>query len=181
VNGESQTGGLVGYNEKNCSILNSYATGKVTASLTSVGGLVGSNYGTISYCHAKGTVKGSSFVGGIVGYSGGCIVNCVAANDSVISQVRWKEVNRIAGSSRHCGCSGNYANINMIILNSEGLITIIEPWHTLESGIGKNMSTLKSRAFYTTADNWCNEAWDMISVWDIENGNGLPFLRKKER
>ena len=179
VNGEGQVGGLVGYNEKDCSISNSYATGKVTASGNSVGGLVGSNYGTISYCHAKGTVKGYDHVGGLIGYSDGCIVNCVAANDSVISKVRWKSVNRIAGYSSYCGCAGNYANINMIILNSEGLITIIEPWYTSESGIGKNMSTLRSRDFYTTTDNWCNEAWDMTSVWDIENGKGLPFLRKK--
>ena len=184
VNGGDGIGGLVGNNEKNSFISNSYATGKVIASEGSAGGLVGSNNGSISYCHAKGVVIGSDWVGGLVGYCSnyGWIVNCVAANDSVICTTNSESVNRITSFCNYFGCTDNYANIDMILLNSKGQITIIEHWSTIESGIGKSMATLKSRTFYATAENWCSEAWDIASatsVWDIDDGKSLPFLRKE--
>ena len=63
--GSAALGGLVGYNPGQ--IINSYATGSVSASVltdagnivTDAGGLVGYNIGAISYSYATGAVSGS--------------------------------------------------------------------------------------------------------------------------
>ena len=62
-------GGLVGSGSGN--ITNSYAAGDVTSTGDSIGGLVGWKWGSgkIMNSHAEGSVKGSSGVGGLVGSS----------------------------------------------------------------------------------------------------------------
>jgi hypothetical protein len=59
-----------------------------------VGGLVGSNEGTVSNCHASGNVTGDSCVGGLIGHSAGTVSNSyssatVTANSSVGGLVGW--------------------------------------------------------------------------------------------
>lgn len=61
-------GGLLGYNDGTASVVNSYATGNVTA-YYSVGGLLGLNYGRIDNSYATGIVSGDQFVGGLAGYN----------------------------------------------------------------------------------------------------------------
>jgi filamentous hemagglutinin family protein len=65
-NGNSGEGGLVGVNDMNGAIVESYATGAVTGQ-TTVGGLVGYNSGTITQAYATGAVTGQDYVGGLVG------------------------------------------------------------------------------------------------------------------
>ncbi|MDC8756174.1 YDG domain-containing protein [Janthinobacterium fluminis] len=81
VTGNNGTGGLVGSNaDAGTSILNSYATGAVTATGTFIGGLVGiSNQATISNSYATGNVTGVNTVGGLVGYNIGTVSNSYAA------------------------------------------------------------------------------------------------------
>jgi len=68
VTGVRGTGGLVGANYG--SITTSYATGQVNAGNDQyTGGLVGNNEGPISNSYATGNVSGSSYVGGLVGYT----------------------------------------------------------------------------------------------------------------
>jgi filamentous hemagglutinin family protein len=78
VSGSSVVGGLVGTNYD--TISNSYATGSVEGSGT-VGGLVGGNGGTVSDSYATGAVSGSGYtVGGLVGFNyGGTISNSYAS------------------------------------------------------------------------------------------------------
>ncbi|MDI6451783.1 GLUG motif-containing protein [Anaerobaca lacustris] len=59
-------GGLVGSNGYHGNITNSYSSGSVNGS-QSVGGLVGSNSGSIAACYSSGSVSGGSSVGGLVG------------------------------------------------------------------------------------------------------------------
>ena len=69
-------GGLVGINGIRSNIDSSFATGSVTESYADgVGGLVGSNYGSISNSHATGDINGSRDVGGLVGLNFGSISN----------------------------------------------------------------------------------------------------------
>jgi hypothetical protein len=83
VVGVFQVGGLVGNNtntgtiENSGSIYNSYASGSVTGSSHSVGGLVGYNKGNVSNCYATGHVTGTNnIIGGLVGkLEGGVITN----------------------------------------------------------------------------------------------------------
>ena len=72
VSGEWFVGGLVGSN-RNGTITNCYATGSVEGN-SSVGGLVGYNWGTISDCYSTGSVSGDNAVGGLVGYNWGGMV-----------------------------------------------------------------------------------------------------------
>ena len=76
VRGNSRVGGLVGSNRG--TISQSYATGSVTSNNNSVGGLVGGNSGTISQSYATGDVSGSDRVGGLVGSSNRTISQCYA-------------------------------------------------------------------------------------------------------
>ena len=78
VSGNDYVGGLVVSNYG--TISQSYATGAVTGN-SIVGGLVGDNYGTISQSYATGAVTGTgSYVGGLVGgnYHGGTIIQSSA-------------------------------------------------------------------------------------------------------
>jgi len=79
VVGYNRVGGLVGSNGG--TISNSYATGNVsgTGKIGFVGGLVGDGYnGTISSSYATGNVSGSSHVGGLVGQNTRTISNSYA-------------------------------------------------------------------------------------------------------
>ena len=90
--GNVDAGGLVGYNDGG-SITNSYATGNVSATSTSIptysayaGGLVGyNNSGDITNSYATGNVSATStdsaYAGGLVGENLGDITNSYAAGD----------------------------------------------------------------------------------------------------
>ncbi|MHC4546858.1 MAG: GLUG motif-containing protein, partial [Planctomycetota bacterium] len=68
-------GSLVGYLREgtitNCYVEDSSVSGNIF-----VGGLVGSNSGTITNCCSKGIVSGDKEIGGLVGSNGGTITNC---------------------------------------------------------------------------------------------------------
>ena len=79
VVGQVSVGGLVGYNSLG-TVSNSYVTGSVSggASSSSIGGLVGGNYGAIGDSHAAAAVNGgdgSYYIGGLAGLSNGAISN----------------------------------------------------------------------------------------------------------
>ena len=70
VIGLSSAGGLVGSNTG--TISNSYNTGSVTGG-SSLGGLMGSNTGTVSNSSATGNVSGTSSLGGLMGSNTGTV------------------------------------------------------------------------------------------------------------
>ena len=76
--GSDHVGGLVGSNDG--TVTNCYATG-ATSGGDYVGGLVGGNIGTVSNCYATGTTSGIIFVGGLVGANGGTVSNCYATGN----------------------------------------------------------------------------------------------------
>ena len=67
-------GGLVGSNGG--SVTQCYSAGVVSGNV-SVGGLVGFNYdGSVTQCYSTGVVSGTSSVGGLVGANGGTVTQC---------------------------------------------------------------------------------------------------------
>jgi hypothetical protein len=72
VNGKNHVGGFVGDNSG--TITYCYATGNASGQ-TLVGGFVGNNSGTIEYCYATGNATGLG-AGGFVGNNSGTIENC---------------------------------------------------------------------------------------------------------
>ena len=67
VQGTDYVGGLVGQSGTNGTITRSYFNGSVIGSGLNIGGLVGTNEGTISDCYSTGSVTGFDWVGGLVG------------------------------------------------------------------------------------------------------------------
>lgn len=72
-NSRCMVGGIVGTNYGSISACS--FEGDV-AGLSKVGGIAGENFGTISSCTAKGKVTGKQFTGGIAGHSTGIITDC---------------------------------------------------------------------------------------------------------
>lgn len=80
VEGNRSVGGLVGSLGASAKISESYAKGFVSNNASALGGLVGSNYGTIEDSYAMVYVLGGSTeVGGLAGYSSGQVVHSYAA------------------------------------------------------------------------------------------------------
>jgi len=75
VTGSSRVGGLVGTNFGTVS--NSYVTGGVSGS-SLVGGLLGENHGTVNNSYATGTVSGNGQFGGLAGANYGAVNNSYA-------------------------------------------------------------------------------------------------------
>ena len=183
VNGIGDVGGLVGQNSSS-TISNCYAAGKVSGTGNNVGGLAGyNNSSTVSNCYAAGKVSGTgNYVGGLVGYNYNStsfiIKNCVAANDSVVSTANTEYINRICGNTDGA-FQNNYVLSTMVVQNSSGIVTISEDLNT-NAGMSKSMVDFQSIAFYTTAGNWVDSAWDINDpngIWKICDGESLPFLR----
>ncbi|MDR2887836.1 MAG: hypothetical protein LBV26_07560, partial [Bacteroidales bacterium] len=77
--GNSNAGGLVGYQENGGIITDSYATGIVTAAGSRAGGLIGHQIaGSIVNSYAANSVSGASNAGGLIGYqeNGGSATEC---------------------------------------------------------------------------------------------------------
>jgi len=73
VTGNGHVGGLMGSNRGTVS--NSYFTGNVTGEGSYVGGLAGSNHGTVSTSSFTGALTGDRWVGGLVGCNGETVSN----------------------------------------------------------------------------------------------------------
>ena len=88
VTGGWLVGGLVGYLESG-SVSGSYATGNVsgTGGTTDVGGLVGTNTGSIGQSYATGAVSLGYYSGGLVGYNNGNITQSYATGS--VTQAAW--------------------------------------------------------------------------------------------
>ena len=72
VTGNSSVGGVVGDNYGTVTACTS--SGSVSGANSSVGGVVGWNGGTVTACTSSGSVSGDHFVGGVVGYNNNGIV-----------------------------------------------------------------------------------------------------------
>ena len=79
IRGASSVGGLAGWNFGTVS--NSYSSGSVTGH--EVGGLVGHNDGTVDNSYFGGSVNGESGVGGLVGLNSGTVRNSHYDHDAV--------------------------------------------------------------------------------------------------
>ena len=92
VTGDSSVGGLVGHNQPDGALSNCYATGSVIGDgeASGIGGLAGSNFGTVGNCYATGSVTGGwvsgDAIGGLVGDNGrlGTISNSYYNYDTVL-------------------------------------------------------------------------------------------------
>jgi TonB family protein len=159
VKGSSRVGGLVGIDIGSSAIKNSFATGNVTGERDNIGGLVGSNGGTIMNSYAGGNIDGKNNIGGLVGVTSGkiTIANCYA-------------VGKVSGTTGSTigGLTG---------INDGG--TIKSSYYDRQASTqvdinkGEPKSTVQMKQQATFA------GWDFSKIWKIDanKNNGYPYLR----
>lgn len=166
--------------------------GKIQAEGEYVGGICGYATGEYSKCYATGEVTGTNHIGGIVGFLCGQrsyhaslkehyttvyarINSCV----SLCSKIQSKE-----GAAIRIGESGEYSNFGALGTRNENKalsnckIYIGDELQSVEdspeNGYEVIPSVMRHAVTYTSID------WDFTDVWDIDEGNGYPFLRFRQ-
>jgi filamentous hemagglutinin family protein len=109
----SSGGGLVGSNTG--TIKNSFNTGTVSGG-SSLGGLMGSNTGSVSNSYATGNVNGTSSLGGLMGSTTGSVSNSYATGN--VSGT--SSLGGLAGSGTTGAISNSYATGNVTGTSSVG-------------------------------------------------------------
>jgi hypothetical protein len=146
VRGNSGVGMLSGANYGGGVISNCTASGKVVATGSYVGGLVGSNYAVISNSAAYTIISGWSSVGGIAGenYTGaGNVLNCIASG-------------RVIGTGSYVGglIGRNYSESTM-----SGCLFDVQGTGRSDSSIGR-----------TTAEMTSGNPGGLGGAWTYESG-----------
>lgn len=205
----SDVGGLIGYDDSNYSyvnkssdyysstykyshvlsqIANCYYKGNIKSKGSNVGGICGYATGEYSKCHTIGKIEGKNNVGGIAGYACGtkhtngystttnaCINSCVTLCSEIKSENNTTK--RISNIGSFCvfGAIGttneNKALSNCKIYIDEELQSVED---SPENGYETIPSVMRHAVTYTSID------WDFTDVWDIDEGNGYPFLRFRQ-
>lgn len=152
-------GGIVGRMQSG-TISNSYTTGKITATESYVGGLIGGNPNTnysftINDSYSRANISGKTYVAGLVGNPIGIMINVYSTGI-------------LSGTS---GIGG---------LTSTSYGTAISSYWDIQTsgattstrGIGKTTSEMKSTSTFQT--------WNFNKVWDIDPegiiNDGYPYL-----
>lgn len=158
ISGVSSLGGLIGDNY--LIVSNSYAdtnvssiadtTGSTGTSGHSVGGLVGTNIGTVKSCYAMGDVYGESSVGGLIGRNSNLVKNSYS-------------IGHVDGNLLYGGLCGSDSSI---ILNCY--------WDTISSGISNSAGGYpKSTGEMKIASTFVG--WN-DGDWKINEGLDYPCL-----
>lgn len=207
ITGMNRVGSLVGYSYFS-NITNASSTGSVTGN-NNVGGLAGTNSGTISDSYSTGSVTGrtSGFhIGGLVGYndSQASISNSYSTG-SVTAGTNSTSIGGLVGTNVG-GISKTYsagsvtagsgsANMGGLVgSNSDGTNTgntSYSFWDTESSGLltsagGSGMTTTEMKNvvnFTPAAVGNVNPSWDFTAVWNIDSGASVsyPYLRNPEQ
>ncbi|MDP2826335.1 MAG: YDG domain-containing protein [Sulfuritalea sp.] len=182
VSGAQYVGGLVGLNNTNGVINNSYSTSNVSGTYA-VGGLVGVNDGPISNSYSGGTVTGIGIdVGGLAGYNyyNGIIsksystgsVSGSSGNVGGLVGYNYGTIDKSYATSSVSGAT----NVGGLVGANEGPITN-SYWDTETSGkttsagggIGLTTALMMQSANLA--------GFDFINVWNIVPGISYPYLR----
>lgn len=168
-----------------------YYEGNIAASGEMVGGICGKASGYYTRCLAKGTVVGEKYVGGITGYVKGTVYTSngsyycstyAAIYSSVclcsMLQSLNGEVRRICNNENGYCSLGSLGSTNENKAISNCKIYIGEELQSVEdspeNGYEVIPSVMRHAVTYTSID------WDFSNVWDIDEGNGYPFLRFRQ-
>ena len=164
----------------------------------SIGGVVGSGWGTIENCSVSGSVSGTVYVGGVVGVQiGGSITGC-SSSATVKGTV---DVGGVAGQTNSsatltaCYATGNvtstgsstgYVHIGGFLGNNYTTVTACYWKNNHEQGIGYNKKSTEATKVDGTGVTW-QKAVDAMntalqtagSEWRYELKGALPTLRKQ--
>jgi len=205
INGMSSMGVLCGSNSG--TISKCYAIGSVTGTgedrSVYLGGLCGINSGTINKCYSNSMVisgDSSEGIGGLCGFNHGTIGNCYAVS-SVTAGEFSEEIGGLCGYNQDGEISNCYSTGAVTAgadsqdiggLCGENLRGSINNslWDIETSGrtLGYNLNSHypgtvtnvvgKTTAQMKTVSTFLDADWDLVAVWNIEQGQTYPLLRK---
>lgn len=128
IDGTGSNQGLFRYLEKNAVVKNLSVTGTVSpgGSRSAVGSIAGVNSGTVRDCSFKGTVRGESEVGGIVGVNkeSGSVISCSVSGYVYGKSSTGGIAGRSEGTLLKCGSS---AGVNLINPDASDNIMDFDP------------------------------------------------------
>ncbi len=155
-------GGILGTCGISSTVKNSYSTGHVDGDIN-VGGLVGTNRGTVSNCTSNGTVTGKgNNVGGLIGFGSGPVSNSKSFGD-VFNLAPTGDgdnyygtgglIGALEGATATVSSSEAYGNVSGCKFHTGGLIGHIAPGATVMNssahgftiGAGNNIGGLAGR------------------------------------
>ncbi|WP_332701469.1 beta strand repeat-containing protein [Devosia sp.] len=151
---EIYSGGLVGVNLSGSTLTGSYAMVDVSGD-GRVGGLAGTNDGTIETSYATGNVTGHDDVGGLAGGNSGTLQGTYATGS-------------VAGNTDVGGLVGvDFAGTVIASFYDE------ETSGRSDTGKGTGLTTVAMNDPFTFID----AGWDFASVWGTPKASGAPLLR----
>jgi hypothetical protein len=130
-------------------VSDSYSTGSVTGN-SSIGGLAGRNYGTVSNSYATGSVIGNEYVGGLVGFSSGNVSNSYSSGS-------------VTGSESVGGLVGD--NYYLSTVSNSFWDTETSGQATSDGGTGKTTAQMQDIDTFSVA------GWDIVAVADSDTRN----------
>jgi hypothetical protein len=147
------SGGLVGFNDSESTIIECYSTSSISANLYD-GGLVGQNNGVITDSYSTGSVSSVGIHGGLVAHNDGTVINCYSTG-------------KVSGTT-----GGG------LVGYQPGGQTAASFWDTQTSGKSTSAGgTPKATAEMKTKSTFTNAGWDFADVWHICEGTNYPKLR----
>jgi len=190
----SYVGGIAGFISMS-TVENCYTNIAVEGAGDYVGGIAGSTYrGTIQFCYARGTVKGSSYTGGIVGsvsssslgsINFGFVKSCVALNPSLTANN-----SSVSNIGRVFGQGNGTANTHYSLLYARSDMTFSGVTYNPTSNVaGKDGANVSAGTSTTTTPPQYNSQtfWSTTLGWsfDINRGNwqmkdGYPILLRQQ-
>jgi len=138
------TGGLAGANNADGLIQFSFSLSN-TNGLTSAGGLVGTNYGSVNNSYSQGSVSGTMWVGGLIGDT--------PASSSVTNTYSTGHVNGSSYVGGLVGASDGFVANSFYDTETSGL-------DISDGGTGKTTSEMQSLSTFTD--------WDIIQIEDFD-------------
>jgi len=188
-------GALVGYNRFGY-VTSSYSTGVVNGSggvLISgggVGGLVGRNDSKVMGSYSRCDVTGDNHTGGVVGLNEGLVIDSYSRGEvtgsSCVGGLVGANVNRVMSSYSTGVVTSSGSSVGGLVgsnFDGSGASVTSSFWDVESSGIGVSGDDNYGAVGKTTAEmkmvsTFLDAGWDLVGVWNIEDGQIYPLLRK---
>ncbi|TWH51617.1 filamentous hemagglutinin N-terminal domain-containing protein [Sporomusa sp. KB1] len=177
-------GGLVGYNDGG-TIADVYTTGAVNGG-TNAGGLVGFNNGTVKQSYSMATVSGAGNVGGLTGTNTGTITNSYFDAAGVVSGGTASKTGGIAGvnsgtiSTSYSAGAVSGGTAGGLVGDGSGGTVAASVWDTTTSGQTSGVGSDSSATGVTglTTAQMGNSAnypsgWDFTNTWSLSGARPL--------
>ncbi len=185
---DSKGGGLIGHDDTSV-LTNSYSLGEVTGRIET-GGLVGFGYRTNisqSYSVSNVSINSGNLNGGFIGHAVSTSISNSYATGTITSNLYnfagfagRAHLGTITNSYSVGKVTGEHASAKGFLSVNSGATITNSYWSTENSGqsssnggIGLSIDQMKTQSLFTN--------WDFSNIWDINEGESLPYLKSNEQ